>query len=43
MGCPEVFAERGGDGFFAEKGELLEGEVVLGVVSSVEHADWGGL
>ncbi len=28
-GEPEVFAEGGGDGFFAEEGELFEGGVVL--------------
>jgi len=28
-GQPEVFAEGGGDGLFAEEGELFEGGVVL--------------
>ena len=28
-GEPEVFAEGGGDGFFAEEGELFEGAVIL--------------
>lgn len=28
-GEPEVFAEGGGDGLFAEEGELFEGGVVL--------------
>lgn len=29
-GGPEVFAEGGGDGVFAEEGELAEGGCVLG-------------
>ena len=28
-GCPEVFSEAGGDGFFADEGELVEGVFVL--------------
>ncbi len=30
-GEPKIFAESCGDGFLAEKGELLEGGVVLGM------------
>lgn len=29
QGGPEVFAQAGGDGLFAEEGELAEGGVVL--------------
>lgn len=29
-GGPEVFAEAGGDGFFAEERELFEGVIILG-------------
>lgn len=41
-GAPEVFADGGGDGLFAEKGELGEG---VGVLEGWEmgSADWCGI
>jgi hypothetical protein len=41
---PEVLSEGGGDGFFAVKGELAEGGVVLSrevFVSDGWGLDWG--
>lgn len=42
-GCPEVFAEAGGDGLFADEGELGEGVFVLirGVVRCMYEACTG--